>query len=197
MEIIGLTGGSGAGKGAVAHAFSALGVGAVDADAVYRELCCSNRTMLDELEQAFGAILTPDGTLDRPALARVVFGDPAALARLNALTRPYIRTASLAAFDALAQKGCRLALYDAPTLFQTGSDDLCRAVIGVLAPRDMRLKRICSRDGLSPEAAAARIDAQPADDFYRQRCAYLIDNSGGLAALDAQVRAVYQQLLHL
>lgn len=197
MKIIGLTGGSGAGKGAVSRAFGALGVGAVDADAVYRTLCAENHTMLAALAEAFGSVLTAEGTLDRPALARVVFSDPAALARLDALTRPYIRDASLAAFDRLAQAGCTLALYDAPTLFQTGGDELCESVIGVLAPRDIRLARIIERDGLTPEAAAARIDAQPDDGFYRARCAYLIDNGGDLAALDAQVRAVYEQITHL
>lgn len=194
MKILGLTGGSGAGKGAAAAYFEALGAGVVDADAVYRDLCRQNQDMLAALAAAFGPVLTPEGALDRPALARVVFSDPAALSRLNALTQPYIRAASLAAFDALQEKGCPLALYDAPTLFQTGGEALCSGVIGVIAPRDMRLARIIARDGLSPEAAAARIDAQPDDAFYRSRCDYLIDNSGDRAGLEAQVRTIFAQI---
>lgn len=73
MKIIGLTGGSGAGKTAVSVCFQALGAGTVDADAVYRNLCAGSRPMLETLAAAFGDVLTPKGALDRPKLAKIVF----------------------------------------------------------------------------------------------------------------------------
>lgn len=194
MQIIGLTGGSGAGKTAVSACFEALGAGAVDADAVYRTLCAESRPMLDALDAAFGGVLTPEGALDRPKLANIVFSDPEKLKQLNEITFPYIRAASEARFMELARSGHTIILYDAPTLYQTGADALCEDVIGVIASRETRIARIISRDGLSREAAAARIDAQLDADFYRRRCRFVIENDGDLAALERQARDVWAQL---
>ena len=100
MKIIGLTGGSGTGKGTVAARMRSLGAGWVDADAVYRRLCAENRAMLDALDAAFGGVTDENGALDRPKLAKIVFSDPEKLAELNRITTPYIRAASLAAIRA-------------------------------------------------------------------------------------------------
>ena len=159
MKIIGLTGGSGTGKGTVAARMRENGAGWVDADAVYRTLCAENRAMLDALDTAFGGVTDENGALDRPKLAKIVFADPEKLALLNRITTPYIRAASLAAIR--AQSACPVVLYDAPTLFEAGADDFCDAVIAVLAPHDTRVSRIIERDHLPEEAARARIDAQP------------------------------------
>ncbi len=193
MKIIGLTGGSGTGKGTVAVRMQELGAGWVDADAVYRRLCAENREMLDELGAAFGGVLTADGALDRPKLAALVFADPDKLRLLNEITRPYIRASSIAAIE--AQGGCPIVLYDAPTLFETGGDGLCGQVIGVLADRETRVRRVMARDGLSEQAARARVLAQPDDGFYRARCDYIIVNNGDLAALWRETDALYQKLI--
>lgn len=194
MKIIGLTGGSGAGKTLVSQRFVALGAGTVDADAVYRDLCDTCRPMLDELAAAFGPILTPEGRLDRPALAGIVFADPDKLRLLSSLTFPYIRAASEKALAALEQQGVPVALYDAPTLFQTGADALCEDVIGVIASRETRIARIMARDGLTRDAACARIDSQPDESFYRQRCRYIVENNGSVDELNAQAARVWQAL---
>ena len=154
MKIIGLTGGSGTGKGTVAARMRSLGAGWVDADAVYRGLCAENRAMLDALDAAFGGVTDENGALDRPKLAKIVFSDPEKLAELNRITTPYIRAASLAAIR--AQSACPVVLYDAPTLFEAGADDFCDAVIAVLAPHDTRVSRIIERDHLPEEAASMR-----------------------------------------
>ena len=153
MKIIGLTGGSGTGKGTVAARMRALGAGWVDADAVYRTLCAENREMLSALDTAFGGVTDVNGVLDRPKLAKIVFSDPAKLQQLNEITTPYIRKASLEAIR--AQSACPIVLYDAPTLFEAGADDFCDKIIAVLAPHDTRVARIIERDGLSNEAARA------------------------------------------
>lgn len=194
MELYGLTGGSGAGKSAAAGLFAAHGFGWVDADAVYRGLCVPGSPLLAALCDAFGDVLTPAGALDRPKLAQIVFADRAQLAKLNAVTNPRIWEASRAACEALAAQGTTRILYDAPTLLQAGFDRHCTAVIGVIAPRNIRLTRIMARDGISAQAAAARIDAQPADAFYRARCQYILENTDGLSALREKVDALVRLL---
>lgn len=193
MKIIGLTGGSGTGKGTVAARMRRLGAGWVDADAVYRTLCAENREMLSALDAAFGGVTDQNGALDRPKLAKIVFSDPEKLRQLNAITTSYIRRASLEAIR--AQSACPIVLYDAPTLFEAGADDFCDAVIAVLAPHDTRVSRIIERDGLTDEAARARIDAQPDDTFYREKCGYIIENNGDLDTLYRDTDALYNKLI--
>lgn len=195
MRIIGLTGGSGAGKTAVSNCFEQFGAGTVNADAVYRTLCNHCQPMLDALCAAFGNILTPAGQLDRPKLAAAVFSDAAKLSQLNQLTFPYIREASLSQMIELSANGYPIILYDAPTLFQTGADSLCESVIGVIASRETRIARIMARDGLSRAAAAARINAQPDSSFYQAHCHYLIENDGPIPALETQAQAIWAQII--
>lgn len=189
MKIIGLTGGSGTGKGTVAARMRERGAGWVDADAVYRRLCAENREMLAALDAAFGGVLEETGALDRPKLARLVFSDPDRLRELNRITTPYIRAASRAAIQ--AQAACPIVLYDAPTLFEAGADDLCEKTVGVLADTETRIRRVMARDGISEQAARARILAQPDDGFYRARCDYILENNGDLAALWRETDALY------
>ena len=189
MKIIGLTGGSGMGKGTVAARMRERGAGWVDADAVYRRLCAENREMLAALDAAFGGVLEETGALDRPKLARLVFSDPDRLRELNRITNPYIRAASRAAIQ--AQAACPIVLYDAPTLFEAGADDLCEKTVGVLADTETRVRRVMARDGISEQAARARILAQPDDGFYRARCDYILENNGDLAALWRETDALY------
>lgn len=189
MKIIGLTGGSGTGKGTVAARMREQGAGWVDADAVYRRLCAENREMLAALDAAFGGVLEETGALDRPKLARLVFSDPDRLRELNRITNPYIRAASRAAIQ--AQAACPIVLYDAPTLFEAGADDLCEKTVGVLADTETRVRRVMARDGISEQAARARILAQPDDGFYRARCDYILENNGDLAALWRETDALY------
>lgn len=194
MKIYGLTGGSGAGKSAAAALLVQNGFGWVDADAVYRGLCVPGSALLDALHRAFGDILTPEGALDRPKLASVVFSDPARLEQLNDITRPHIWQASEQEFHKLAEQGIDRILYDAPTLFQTGFDRSCDAVIGVVASRETRIQRIMQRDGLSETAAAARIDAQPDEAFYREKCDFVLENNGSLEELKEQVESLCDKL---
>ena len=177
MKIIGLTGGSGAGKSVVAAEFKKLGAGIVDADAIYRKLCNENLDMLYEIENEFGDILTDDKKLDRAKLASIVFSDNNKLKRLNEITISYIKKASDEKFKDLKNKGIKIALYDAPTLFQTGTNSMCDGVIGIIADRNTRIERIIKRDNISKQAAIARIDAQPDDKFYYDRCQYIIKNN--------------------
>ena len=149
--------------------------------------------MLSALDAAFGIVTDSNGALNRPKLAKIVFSDPAKLQTLNEITTPYIRRASLDAIH--AQSECPVVLYDAPTLFEAGADDFCDKIVAVLAPHDTRVARIIERDGLSDESARARIDAQPNDAFYREKCDFIIENNGDLDALYRDTDALYSQLI--
>ena len=195
MKIIGLTGGSGAGKSVVAAELEKLGAGIVDADAIYRKLCDENLDMLLDLQKAFGDILTIDKKLDRAKLAGIVFSDSNKLKKLNEITIFYIKKASDEKFKALKDKGIKIAIYDAPTLFQTGTDAMCDGVIGIIADRNIRIERIIKRDNISEKAAVARIDAQPDDEFYYDRCQYIIKNNVSHETLKNQVKQLWQKLV--
>ena len=195
MKIIGLTGGSGAGKSVVAAELKKLGAGIVDADAIYRKLCNENLDMLYEIENEFGDILTNDKKLDRAKLASIVFSNNNKLKRLNEITISYIKKASDEKFKDLKNKGVKIALYDAPTLFQTGTNSMCDGVIGIIADRNTRIERIIKRDNISKQAAIARIDAQPDDNFYYERCQYIIENNVSHETLKTQVIELWQKLI--
>lgn len=195
MKIIGLTGGSGAGKSVVAAELEKLGAGIVDADAIYRKLCDENLDMLLDLQKAFGDILTIDKKLDRAKLAGIVFSDSNKLKKLNEITIFYIKKASDEKFKALKDKGIKIAIYDAPTLFQTGTNSMCNGVIGIIADRNIRIERIIKRDNISEKAAVARIDAQPDDEFYYDRCQYIIKNNVSHETLKDQVKQLWQKLV--
>ena len=195
VKILGLTGGSGTGKGAAAAAFAQLGIPAVDADAVYHQLLIENTAMLGEIAQRFGEdVLDSQGMLLRKKLGARVFGNPQALRELSAMTDPYILEACFARMEALAQQGAKMVLFDAPTLFQTGGNRYCDRVLSVLAPEEMRIQRIMQRDEVSREYAASRIYAQPKDDWYRERSDHILVNDGDLDELQKQVLDVWESL---
>lgn len=195
MKIIGLTGGSGAGKSVAAQEFIKLGAAIVDADAVYRELCDNDRQMLDELNNEFGDVVTSEYKLDRVKLANIVFSDSEKLKKLNQITFPYIIKASKEKFDNFEKQGYDIVLYDAPTLFQTGADSICDSVIGVIAQRKIRIERIIKRDNISESAAAARIDSQPDNEFYREKCQHILENDVSRETLTEQIKYLWKKLL--
>lgn len=190
MKIIGLTGPSGAGKGALGACLEARGIPVIDTDRVYHALLVPPSPCLDELVEAFGSdILCPDGTLDRTALAALVFASAEAARErhetLNRITHRHVinKTNELLAAYRSADKPA--AVIDAPLLLEAGMDAMCDLVVAVLAEKNTRLDRLLTRDGKSREALLARIDAQPSDDFYRARADIVVQNDGDTGLLDA------------
>lgn len=193
MKIVGLTGGSGTGKGTVAEIFAEYGIPSVDTDAVYHELLENNRALNSELAAAFGTgILGESGKVNRSLLAATVFGKentPALLHTLNQITHKYVMSETKKRLAEYANTA-PVALIDAPLLFEAGLDAWCEEVIGVLADRETRILRVTGRDGIDRAAAIRRIDAQPDDNFFRERCNIVLENNGDLAQLKEKVRKI-------
>ena len=193
MLTIGLTGPSGAGKGVVASLFARYGIPSIDTDAVYHGLLVPPSACLDELVERFGkTILTPDGCLDRKALAAVVFaaGHEADLADLNRITHRHVLNEARRHLSVYEAEGKAAVLVDAPQLYESGFDAECDRVLAVLAPRDIRMGRIMARDGLDEARATARMDAQKNDDFFRSHSDAVLVNDGRVEALDAEIRVL-------
>ena len=191
MLTVGLTGPSGAGKGVISSLFAGYGVPSIDTDRVYHDLLVPPSACLDELVGRFGSgILGPDGTLDRKALAAVVFakGHERDLADLNAITHRHILgevRVMLARYEA---EGVPVVLVDAPQLFESGFDAECGFILSVLAPYEIRLARVMARDGLDEARARARLAASHEDGFFTERSDAVIFNDGDMPALEDEVR---------
>ncbi len=190
MLIIGLTGSSGAGKSIIASLFARHGVPSIDTDAVYHDLILPPSACLDELVARFGsAILTAGGTLDRAVLAARVFaaGHEAERHDLNRITHRHVLAEVRRRLIAYEARGYAAVLVDAPQLFESGFDAECDRILSVLAPRALRLSRIMERDGLDEARAAARLDAQHDDDFFRAHSDAVVVNDGSPDAPECEV----------
>ena len=191
MMTIGLTGPSGSGKGMVASLFAKYGIPAIDTDAVYHRLLVPPSSCLDALVQRFGKeILHPDGRLNRPALAFLVFapGQSSDLADLNRIAHEHILR-EVRRMLADYEKQCIPAvLVDAPQLFESGFDKECTVILSVLASREVRFERIMERDGLTRESANARMNAQKDDAFFEAHSHHVLYNNGPASELDTAVR---------
>lgn len=197
MIVIGLTGGIATGKTTVARMLAELGAAVVDADAVARRVVEPGLPAWRDLVAAFGPdVLLPDGRVNRPLLARLVFGgDREALERLNRATHPHILAAIRRRLEELGAAACRVAVLDAPLLLETGLDALVDQVWVVRADRALQVDRLAARNDLDPGEAAARIDAQMPLEEKLRRADVVIDNAGSLEETRRQVVAAWERLL--
>ena len=192
MRIIGITGPSGAGKSTVAKGLAGLGYDTIDADKLYHSMLIPPSECLDAIRGEFGdKIFTPNGELDRRALAAKVFSDPDALERLNATVLPIVIERMRAVIRELDQKGCEAVIIDAPTLIESGFAEECDFVLSVSAPEDVRIERIMKRDEIDESRARARVCGQKGDDFYRAASdAFLYDEGDAEQLLKSAREAI-------
>jgi len=188
MKVIGLTGGSGSGKSTAMAVLAEMGAHTIDCDAVYHGLLEAGDPMLDEIERRFLGMVVVDGRLDRKALGKIVFNDPAALRDLSAITHSHVcraadeRLADLALYSP-PPEGCPpgraafLVAIEAIALIESGLNQRCDFVVAVLAPIEDRVRRITARDGIAPDYAKARIESQKPDEFFRAQCDYILENT--------------------
>lgn len=196
MITVGLTGGIGSGKSTVASGFARRGAALIDADVIVREQQAPGTVVFSEMVERFGGhIMAHDGTLDRGAVAAIVFNDPDALADLNAITHPPVgqeirrRLGELEATD-------RLVVLDIPLLgeglakgrpprYQTSG------ILVVDTPTEVAVERLVTSRGFSADDARARIAAQLPRDERLAIADRVIDNSGGLDELEAAIEAAF------
>jgi dephospho-CoA kinase len=182
---IGLTGGIGSGKSTAAALLAERGARVVDADRIAREVLEPGTPGLAAVVAEFGNdVLTPAGALDRPALAAVVFGDPAARARLDAVVHPLVR--ARAAELVAAAPADAVVVQDVPLLVETGQAGSFDLVLVVETGLDTRVARLVDR-GLSAEDARARIASQATDEQRRAVADVVLRNDGDRGELAAQV----------
>jgi dephospho-CoA kinase len=192
MARIALTGGIGAGKSSVARLLADRGAVIVDADAIARDIVEPDQPALAEIREAFGpAVIEPDGSLDRAALARIVFADADSLARLNAITHPRIAERSAHIIASLPPDS--VVVYDMPLLVEQGESAWhgWDAIVVVDAPEAVRLRRLIER-GVGEDDARRRMTAQVSREERLAIADHVIDNSGDPASLEAQVEALWQ-----
>lgn len=185
MLRIGLTGGIGSGKSTVSRLLAERGAVIIDADAIAREVVEPGTPGLAAVVEAFGTgILSPDGSLDRPALAAVVFADPESRRRLDGIVHPLVR--ARATEVAAAAPSDAVLVNDVPLLVETGQASSYDLVLVVEADAETRIARLVRR-GLAAEDARARIAVQATDDARRAVADVVLDNSGTPEELAAQV----------
>ena len=193
-KLIGLTGNIGSGKSTVARLFAARGIPVIDADGLLREVQAPGQPAHAEIAAAWPEAVAPDGGIDRKRLGRVVFADPAARKRLEAITHPRIQELSRARAGALADAGHALALYEATLLVESGRHKELAGLIVVTASPATRLARVVARDGLNEEEVRARMRAQMPEEEKVRLATHVIDNDGDLAATEAQVDRIIAEL---
>lgn len=184
--IVGLTGGIGSGKSAVADEFAELGVAVTDTDRIAHELTKPGTAGLEEIVAAFSAgILQPDGTLDRAALRRQAFADPAVRARLEAILHPLIGDA---AKDEIVRWKTPYGILVVPLLLErNGLVSLVDRILVVDCPEEEQVRRVAARSGLAPDEIGAIMAAQLSRTTRLARADDVIDNSGAASAIAGKV----------
>ena len=189
---VGLTGGIGSGKSAVASCFAERGATVIDADVLAREVVAPGSDGLREIGALWPAAIGADGALDRAALAAVVFADDAARARLNAIVHPRVR-----ARGAELERGSPdgLVVHVVPLLFEGDFWRACEKTVVVIAPEDVRIARVVARDTVERAAVERRMAAQIDPALSRARADYVIENDGDLDGLRERSAQVHAALL--
>jgi dephospho-CoA kinase len=194
LKLIGLTGGIGTGKSTVAQMIRAGGVPVLDADVLAREVVAPGQPAHAAIAAEWPEVIRPDGSLDRKRLGARVFGDPAARARLEAITHPRIQEKALEAARALEAAGHTLAFYEASLLVETGRHRDFDGLVVVTADEEQQLARVQARDRSTREQALARLRAQMPAAEKRRVATHLIDNSGDLEGTRRQVEKLLASL---
>lgn len=195
MVVIGLTGGIASGKSTVSRILRELGAPVVDADAIVHQLQVPGSPVLAAIARAFGpGVIREDGSLDRAALGRIIFADPARRQALEAIMHPAVRQEMWAQVEQYRQQGEPAVVLDVPLLVETGLYKQVDQVWVVYVDPETQLVRLMTRDGLDRPSASLRVAAQMSLEAKRSLADLVIDNRGSEDSTRSQVIAAWRQV---
>jgi dephospho-CoA kinase len=192
VKRIGLTGSIGSGKSTVAKLLRARGIPVLDADAVARQVS-SSREVLSQVSATFGAQYVLENDLNRPLLAKLVFDDPQARGKLNAIIHPRVRSEMARLQTELEASGARTVVQDIPLLFENHLQTLFDCTILVDAPLETRVNRVIARDNVTREQVLARDAAQMNPLEKRRLATFVLENDGDEAHLERQLEVILEK----
>lgn len=192
ITIIGLTGQSGAGKSTVSAMIRANDLAVIDADKVSHAVA-DYPELIAEVGEAFPDCVE-NGAIMRKKLAGIVFNDRERLSAYTSIIYPYITKRIFDEIFALKQVGEKIIVLDAPTLFESGLDSLCKSVISVVAPMEIKLARLLERDGIPVELISSRLNSQKSEDYFKERSDYIIVNDSDFNALESKTEATVKSI---
>lgn len=184
-KVIGLTGMSGAGKSTACKMFREAGFYVIDCDGICREIVKKGKPCLKEIASGFGSgILTAEGELNRGLMGKIIFSDPDKRIKLNGIMYPYV---SYSVIKQIIFSNSEYTVLDAPTLFESGLENICEKIVSVAADKEVLINRITVRDGITREEAKNRLDSQYDADFFREKSDMLIMNNGSEEELSRKI----------
>ena len=193
VTTIGITGGTGTGKTTVLRVLARRGALILDCDEIYHELTVTSAAMREELTARFGPVYDGE-TLNRKALGAIVFSDASALRDLNAITHKYVAEELDRRLTDYALRGGRLAAIDAIELLSIDHGRKTAFNIAVTAPVEARIERLMAREGISRDYALMRIRAQKPDEYFAERCNYVLDNSSTKAEFETKCEEFFAEV---
>ncbi len=195
MIVIGLTGGIGTGKSTASAYLKDMGLAVIDADQIAREIVEPGQPLLAEIKDTFGqGILTQEGSLDRKALAAIVFQSKEMKERLDRLMHGAILEEISQRREILCKEGAhRGVVIDAPLLFETGLQKQCDVVWLLVADLEIRIGRVAARDHMTRQEILARVGSQMDDQEKRRLADRVIDNSASVKQLYAELEKLLRE----
>ncbi|WP_076645377.1 dephospho-CoA kinase [Latilactobacillus sakei] len=193
---LGLTGGIATGKTTVSQMLAQQGLPIIDGDQIAHQVLANNQSVQAQIQATFGEQLVQNGQVDRAVLGKVVFGNQAALAQLNAITAPVIRETIMTEMAQAKAHQVPLVVLDLPLLYEQHYETVCDGVLVVYLPVEKQLARLMARNQLSREDALKRINSQASLVEKRDRADFVIDNQGSLAQLEDQLKTVLEGVRH-